>query len=270
MKRDGRTVFFSFTRKPSVLSPTNSARELHRTPEADRAESREASKQRAEPSTSVNLRGTAEVSGPRSRFILIKIQPRCFCWYLPEAIRCQQSFLRLKAVLNLAIPTPDSYHLSISSHHGLSFYSWTPQGERFSQVDRLLLPYSWAHLCLPPHILNTTSKVRNPITIFEALPFYFLLSSEPALHHSPVSAKSSRSFLRQSPEKITLGKHPLISTSSKPPHKRRVSTACSKHAMYGWQLTINTQSGIHRCGKSTQVLHWSWQPPCKRPVLITY
>lgn len=120
-----------------------SQRALHRTPKVDRAESREASKQRAEPSTCVNWRGTAEVSGPRSRFILIKIQPRCFCWYLPEAIRCQQSFLCLKAVLNLAIPTPDSYHLSISSHHGPSSYSWTPQGERFfSQLDRLLLPYS--------------------------------------------------------------------------------------------------------------------------------
>lgn len=44
MKRDGRTAFFSFTRKPPALTLTNSARELCGTQKAGRTEGRKASR----------------------------------------------------------------------------------------------------------------------------------------------------------------------------------------------------------------------------------
>lgn len=159
-----------------------------------------------------------------------------------------------------------------------SSYSWTPQGEHsLSQVNSLLLPCSWGSLCLPSHMRSSHIQTQEPnshlwsfTNLFSPLFFVFLsfLSSHFTGPHA--SAKSFGWFLRRSPDKITLGEHPLISTSSKPPPKRRVSTACSKHAMYGLQPIIKTQNDISRCGKISQVLDWSWQPPYKRPVLITH
>lgn len=116
---------------------------------------------------------------PPSRFTLLKIQPRCFCWSLPEAVRCQWSSLYLKVVLNLTVPASDSHHLCLPTTACFkSSYLCTLHSEHsHSQASSLLLPYSTMHFCLPSH--TPSISYLRPRTQVSYLSCYQSLFSSP-------------------------------------------------------------------------------------------